>query len=237
MERRHGSEVEDMDDLGSCFTFRQHTHFLTARHCIPDDESLGRLIMPGAPDPIPFASVEHHPNADLSLITIDADALGYKAYWEPFWDFVSNWQVGEEFMAYGYPIDTIWADDNPRLTPRLFRGSYQRFWHHRTAGGRFNYLAGEMSIPAPTGLSGGPLFRPRALPMLTGMVVETIDSTTYTDEVVERTKDGKTERTTLKRLVSYGVAVMLSDLASWLNDRVPTHQTQRPEPPAFAPSP
>jgi hypothetical protein len=188
--------------------------------------------MPGAPAPIRFAGVEHHPDADLSLLTIDRDALDYEPYWEPFWNFVTNWQVGEEFMAYGYPVDTLVDDDDRRPTPRLFRGHYQRFWFHR-AGPRFRYVAGELSIPAPSGLSGGPVFRPDALPMLTGMVTANVDSTTYSDEVEERSRDGViVERTLLKRIVSYGVAVMLSQLAGWLDERVAAHEHQRPPPPA-----
>ncbi len=219
----------EVDELGSCFAFRQSTTFLTARHCVPEDVSRGRLVMPGAPDPIPFATVEHHPHADLSVITIDPTTLGYTPYWEPFWNYVANWQVGEEFMAYGYPVDTVIAED-PGPTPRLFRGHYQRFWYH-LAGRRFHYLAGELSVPAPAGLSGGPLFRPGALPMVTGMVTSNIDSTTYTDEVVERTREGKSDRTVMKRIVSYGVAAMLSELAAWLDDRISAHQVERPPAP------
>jgi hypothetical protein len=219
----------EVDMLGSCFTFRQATTFLTARHCVPDDISIGRLVMPGAPEPVPVASVEHHPHADLSIITIDQSKLDYQPYWEPFWNFVANWQVGEEYMAFGYPTDTVVTED-PGPTPRLFRGHYQRFWFHQ-AGPRFRYLAGELSVAAPTGLSGGPVFRPTAQVVVTGMVASNIDSTTYTDEVVERTRDGETERTTLKRLVSYGVAVMLSELGAWLDERIPAHRVERPPAP------
>jgi hypothetical protein len=229
-EAEPGARRVEVDDLGSCFTFRQPTTFLTARHCVPEDLSVGRLIMPGAPDPIPFSKVEHHPHADLSMITIDPDNLGYKPYWEPFWNFAANFQVGEEFMAYGYPIDTVVAEEDLGPAPRLFRGHYQRFWFHR-AGTRFNYVAGELSVPAPAGLSGGPVFRPDALPIVTGMVTSNVESTTYTDEVVERTRNGSTERTILKRLVSYGVAVMLSELAPWLDDLIPAHQVERPPTP------
>jgi hypothetical protein len=67
--------------------------------------------------------------------------------------------------------------------------------------------------------------------VVTGIVASNIDSTTYTDEVVERTRDGETERTTLKRLVSYGVAVMLSELGAWLDERIPAHRVERPPAP------
>jgi hypothetical protein len=150
----------EVASLGTCFSFRQQDSFLTARHCVVDDVAQAGLIMPDAPGPVPIASIEHHPHADLSLLRIDVASLGYKPYWHPFWNFVGNWSMGEEFMAYGYPVDTLEDEEEPRPKPRLFRGYYQRFWLHR-AGPRFRYLAGELSITAPAGLSGGPVFRPR----------------------------------------------------------------------------
>lgn len=215
----------EVASLGTCFSFRQKDHFLTAGHCVPDDEGAAGLIMPGGPGPIPIVSFEHHPTADLSLLRINTRALDYKVYWQPFWDFVGNWGMGEEFMAYGYPVDTLDDEAEPRPKPRLFRGHYQRFMFYRAPGGRFGYLAGELSITAPGGLSGGPVFRQGAPEMVTGMVTANIDSTTYSDELVEKERDGVTvERTLLKRIVSYGVAVMLSEVADWLNDRVPPYQ-------------
>lgn len=223
---------EEVDDLGSCFAFRQPTHFLTASHCVPTDVKLARIVMPGAPAPIPVASALYHPTADLALVTIDAENLSYKAYWEPFWDLVGNWTMGEDFMAFGYPMDTVISED-PGPTPRLFRGHYQRFWPHKV--GSFFYVAGELSIASPSGLSGGPVFRPGAQVMVTGMVTSNLESTTYSEEVTERTRDGATVTTRLRKVVSYGVAVMLSGVADWLNQFVPAHELQRPEPPAFQP--
>jgi hypothetical protein len=40
-----------------------------------------------------------------------------------------------------------------------------------------------MSIPAPAGLSGGPLFRPGAPPMVTALVTENLQSTTFLDQI------------------------------------------------------
>jgi hypothetical protein len=188
--------------------------------------------MPGAPGPVPVVSAEHHPHADLSVLKIDTAALGYKAYWQPFWNFVSNWSMGEEFMAYGYPVDTLDDETEPRPKPRLFRGHYQRFWFHQ-AGPKFSYLAGELSFTAPSGLSGGPVFRQGAPQMVTGMVTANIDSTTYSDEVEEKKQDGKTvEKTVLKRIVSYGVAVMLSEVGPWLDERIPAYVHPPHEPKA-----
>ena len=56
---------------------------------------------------------------------------------QPFWNYVANWSMGEDFIAFGYPMDTIVTED-PGPTPRLFRGHYQRFWPHKA--GNFFYL-------------------------------------------------------------------------------------------------
>jgi Trypsin-like peptidase domain len=224
----------EVTSFGTCFSFRQQDTFLTARHCVADDLDQAGLIMPGAPGPVPIASVEHHAHADVSVLRIDLTALEYKPYWQPFWNFVGNWSMGEEFMAFGYPIDTLADEDQPRPKPRLFRGHYQRFWFHR-AGPRFSYLAGDLNIAAPTGLSGGPVFRPGAPEMVTGLVVENIDSTTDSFSVEERLRDGVTvERTVNHRIVSYGVAVMLSEIGPWLDERIPAYVHSTDDPPRIS---
>ena len=66
-------------------------------------------------------------------------------------------------MTCGFPTEGPF-DEAPAIpipVPRLFLGYYQRFFKYPETS-RNRYLAGEMSIPAPGGLSGSPLFRPYA---------------------------------------------------------------------------
>ena len=67
--------------------------------------------------------------------------------------------------------------------------------------------------------------------MVTGLVTENIDSTTNSYSVEEKQRDGVTiERTVNHRIVSYGVAVMLSEVGAWLDERVPAYEHPPHEP-------
>ncbi len=137
----------------------------------------------------------------------------------PFWGVVHTWSLGEDFMAYGYPADVLGPEpDQP--TERLFRGHYQRFMRYESLLG-YSYLAAEMSIPSPTGLSGGPLFRPGAHPMLVAMATENLDSTTYLETVEIEERPGQRTEKRYERVIQYGVALILSDVSEWLDTLIP----------------
>lgn len=203
--------------LGSCFAFRERRSFLTAAHCIGDLEAgdlrihVPRVMRP----PQPVTEVLRHPAADLALLRVrEASAQGVEA----FWNFVGNYGWGEEFAAYGYAEDLgRRADTAP--TARLFKGHYQRFWEHRSFAS-YRYEAGEMSIPSPPGLSGGPLFRPGAPQMVTALAAENVDSTTTLEALEETREEGETRTTHYQRVISYGLAVTLHPLGDWLDEHL-----------------
>jgi hypothetical protein len=107
-------------------------------------------------------------------------------------------------------------------TPRLFRGHYQRFLTYESPLG-YTYAAGELSIAAPGGLSGGPVFREGAMVMLTGIVTENLDSYSVLDSV-EKMTGGETVRIEHHRIISYGMAVMLDQAADWLDEHIPPQE-------------
>jgi hypothetical protein len=84
-------------------------------------------------------------------------------------------------------------------------------------------MVGELSIPCPAGLSGGPLFRPGAPQMLTAMATENIYSTAAAEAIEEETRGGAVNRKTYHRIIEYGVALMLDPLMKWLDDHIPPH--------------
>lgn len=104
---------------------------------------------------------------------------------EPFWGCVGNYSLGEEFFAFGFPEDSL-GPNQGHPTARLFKGHFQRFMQYKSHMG-YAYFAGELSTPCPGGLSGGPLFRPDAPEMLTGLVAENIEAATLLNsrEVVQ----------------------------------------------------
>jgi fucose permease len=91
-----------------------------------------------------------------------------------------------------------------------------------------------LSIPAPAGLSGGPLFRPGAPPIVTGLVTENLESTTFLDEQVEQAVGHDAAQVTkYKRVISYGIALMLDRFGDWLDEHTPDEpETSRAVAPA-----
>jgi hypothetical protein len=203
--------------LGTCFAYRQPHYFLTAAHCVGTLKP-GDL---GIYSPFPFArewqpkAVEVHPEADIAVIRVAEGG----ATIVPFRDHVANYGFGDDFAAFGFP-ESIFGPEDRQPTPRLFRGHYQSVMYYVSPFG-YHYSAGELSIPAPAGLSGGPLFRPTAPMMLTGMVTENLDSTTYLEAVEEVQTERRVTKTQYQRVVQYGVGVMLARIEEWLDKHAP----------------
>jgi S1-C subfamily serine protease len=214
--------------LGTCFAFRDPRYFLTARHCIADlsAKQLGISFAHHTGRIVDIEEVRKHPNADLAVLIADPSA---PRELEPFMNTATNWANGEDFYAYGYPEDEF--STAGATTPRVFKGHYQRFMSYSSPLGPYRYIAGELNIQVPSGLSGGPLFRPNAPPIVTAMAVENFETTrTIVDSTEERARDGVIERVTeRRRVLSYGIAVMLSPLAEWLDNNVPGRTIGRPE--------
>jgi hypothetical protein len=199
--------------LGSCFAFRKTPFFLTAAHVVVDRPPAQlAILMPKYNERyLEVERVTVHPEADVAVLRVDESKHGPLDLVDPFWNTLTNWNMGEDFMAYGYP-------DAP--APRLFKGHFMRFMDHTSYLG-YRYLAGEISIPVPTGLSGGPLFRPGAHSMVTALVTENLTSHLVEDSTESLEENGSRTRTEVRRVVSYGVVVMLSAIAEWLDFEIP----------------
>lgn len=166
--------------------------------------------------------VARHPDADLAILYVDAfgdENKDERPQWA-FWDCVSNWTLGEEFIAYGFPSEGPAPDATNSPVPRMFVGNYQRFLRYKSPAG-FTYVAGEMSIPAPGGLSGGPLFRPGAPTMLTGIATTNLESYSITDSVEEVDESGSVLRVEGRRVINYGLSLILSEVRDWLDECLP----------------
>lgn len=203
---------------GTCFLFRYDYIAVTASHCVPDDTKSITLAFPRLSRTIHVASISKHETADVTILHGEADKIdtgdGYPKI--AFWDCVSNYGLGEEFLAYGFPESTD-VEGATTAQPRLFVGYYQRFFDFNSPS-NYRYLAGEMSVPAPGGLSGGPLFRRGAPQMLTGLVTTNYESYTISDSVEEVDDDGRVYRAESRKIVSYGIALMLNTVKPWLKE-------------------
>jgi hypothetical protein len=208
--------------LGTACGFRTPRHFLTAAHCVGDlDAASVAVVLPHEPTPHrrPVKTIDRHPKADLALLTLVNDAVP-----QPFLTTLSpaEHRLGIDFFAYGYP-ENILTIDQREPTPRLFAGIIQRYFTHQSFM-RYSYEAAEMSIPAPAGLSGGPVFHHHGTQQLFGVVTENFDSTTLL-EAVELISTQTEKRTVqYQRMISYGVTLLLDPLVGWLQTYVPSAQ-------------
>jgi hypothetical protein len=225
--------VETLDDdnwkwnvHGSCFLFRSDALALTAAHCVPQQLEPFLVHLPHLQLYLEVERVERHPTADIAIVFCKAEdtrtELGTPV--NAFWDGTGNWLLGQNFYAYGYPTEGPTENSNQAPIPRLFSGNYQRFMPYVSPAG-YRFLAGEMSIPAPAGLSGGPIFDPSAPEMALGVVAANLDSYAVTDSILEVDDKGKEYREKSLRVIRYGLAVMLSGVANWLNEKSPKRPT------------
>lgn len=206
---------------GTCFAFRQPYVALTAAHCVPPDAAVVWVEFPRRGDVRKATDVIRHPEADIAVVLttpeVGDDGTGYPA--DTFWNCVGNWALGEEFFAYGFPTEGPFAGGNTP-TPRLFVGHYQRFLAFDNPK-RGQYLAGEMSIAAPAGLSGGPVFRGGAPQMVTGLVTSNLETYSVLYSIEELDESGGRYREESRRVIQYGLAAMLSDFEDLLDEFVP----------------
>jgi len=217
-------ERRTLSILGTCTAFRQPHVALTAAHILQrvSNDRRVRIDYPRRGHMQPVTKIERHPDADIALLVSppdgDDDLKGYPP--GAFSNFVANWGLGEEFMAYGFPVEgPSRSPGEQEPTPRLFLGHFQRFFEFDSPAG-YHYVAGELNIPAPAGLSGGPLFRPGAPSLLTGIVTANIESYSTLDWVEESSADGTTRVEAHHAVIRYGLAVMLSQLEEWLDAHV-----------------
>jgi hypothetical protein len=200
--------------MGTCFAFRRPTYLLTAAHCI---KSLRRQEIRVIPSRAPMhepVEVICHKTADIALLKF-ASPLDI----EVFSDAASNLALGEDFIAYGFPEDTL-GEDAYMPTARIFRGYFQRFVQYKSFRG-YEYFAGELSMPCPGGLSGGPLFRPRAYDVAIGLVTENLQSSTILRAEEELDRQGILVKTKYQEFINYGVALILDRVRDWLDQNAP----------------
>lgn len=205
---------------GTCFAYRNAGYFITAAHCVGGLKYDHLAVKTPRGGLIKSALEVHlHETADVAVVrTATIHAEGDEV--EPFQSIVGNWTLGEDFFAYGYPVDVL-GHIASQPTERLFKGYFQRFVMHQSSHSPYRYLAGEMNFTCPAGLSGGPLFRPGAPSALLAVATENLRSTSVLEELESTHVGAETIEKRYERVIEYGVALMLSDVGTWVDSIVP----------------
>ncbi len=138
---------------GTCFGFRSANTFLAARHCVEGVTGLQVAQQPRGTqrDRVrQLVDVVAHESADLAVLRVEPDDEAPHYYFDEI-ESSKQLLLGHDVHAYGYAAND--PGDDALTTPRYFRGYIQRFVGNYHAPGGYSYLAGELSFPAPPGLS------------------------------------------------------------------------------------
>src|SRR5438093_351475 len=178
---------DDVSVGGTCFAFRHRNVLLTAAHCVPEGQDV--FVWMNTPErrTPTRADVCLHPSADLAVLRVpaldeDETVANYVLNLGP-----AEMRLYGDFQSFGYPVegpsDLRAVGQQP--TARLFKGHFQRYFVHESHTDGLKYWAGEMSIPAPAGLSGGPVCWPGDPPQLCGLVTTNLETYAILDSVEE----------------------------------------------------
>ncbi len=194
---------------GTCFAFRYANRLLTAGHCVDGLEAEDIAVeFLGDSERFTAVGVVRHPTADLALIRLAAGVRppGVRP-------FAAHGRIGrgEEFAGIGSVAGAA----------ELFAGRIRRVFDDREDGHRH----AEMSVAARDGFSGGPLFAPAAPDAVVGVM--TANRTTRLAlacaSALGRLRSGSAPRPAAGR----GIALLVSDLAGWLDEHVPEDAHER----------
>jgi hypothetical protein len=207
---------EKVSITGTCFPYRDRTVFLTAAHCVP--EGVQVLVLQGRSHQRRVIEITRRPEWDVALIRTEATSSPYDQPSLPIINTVApDLAIGGDFLTFGHPVEGV---PDARATGRLLKGHFQRYFTYVSPSGA-SYWAGEMSVPTPAGHSGGPVVRAHSPHVLEAIVMANYDSYIVLDAVDEVEEGGRTTRIESRRIVTYGIAVMASNLRQWLADEGP----------------
>ncbi len=210
--------------LGTCFRFASASICLTAAHCVSNEDAPRlQILFPDLGGDAEVARIRLHWTYDVAILYLGhPSGGGALPSGEAFENCTSSLRWGDEFGVIGFPSETIGTSQAP--TFRMLVGHIQRYFQFRPP----NYggcTVAEMSVPAPAGLSGAPVYLRSDPRLVIGVVVGNNYAYTIEDSVEEETGGSGVYRIEARRFVSYGVAILLNPLAFWLRWAIPSAGT------------
>jgi len=91
-------EGEGHDFLGTCFSLKEPTAFVTAAHIVGDYAPADLSIFWPGRGRVQAAEAHRHPSADIAVLRATSDLAVYLAP-EPFTHAVTNYGLAEDFIA------------------------------------------------------------------------------------------------------------------------------------------
>jgi hypothetical protein len=190
---------------------------VTAAHCVVEGTEV--RVVPAAAGAEgertyeEVANVVRHDSSDLAVLLLEPSPpseFDYAAYKGVPPELID----GGDFLGVGFPVEGVGSP-----VARMFKGHFMRYFGYEVPSGAYNYLAGEMSNPAPPGLSGGALAVTRYMEQIAAVVTTNVESEVVLDRTEEIERDGSTYRDSIVRHVSYGIAAMLTrQVEEWLDE-------------------
>lgn len=217
--------------LGTFFCWRRFFYAVTAAHNLQDDSPTDelRLYRPGAEESRAVERVETHPEADVAVLIgeqLPNDDLS-GPYDRTTFNMIRSATIPDELYSYGYPVETT-LSRRAEAVPRLFTVHPQRVFDYVDERAGYSYEAVELSVPAPRGLSGSPVFYVRLPFSVAGIVVANFES--HLIRHFQETEETAGERYRLEQnlIVTYGVAVTMQSVSAWLDAVAPASQSLEP---------
>lgn len=210
------AENGSWEPIGTCFAFRNTDYLLTAGHCVPDSGQKGMgVAFPGMEEAVPVVEIRRHPKADVAMVRVAPGHGASRAFVD-----VDTHYPGKDVWAFGFPGSD--AGEQERATPRIYRGYSHRTMRYSSPTTRSTYGAIELSFAPPTGLSGAPVYHRSRFPLEQGLIAEDhqVTSAAEFEEEIDR-QPGEEKRVVYRRVVDFGIAVLLEEIRDWLDEVAP----------------
>jgi len=196
--------------LGTSFSLWSSRFWITAAHCLDGVDLETLLIKFSATHTARVKFVAKHGKGDVAVLELIETAPSQQNY---FRSVVPAHTHGFQFHTFGYPEDTM--GPNAGLTvPRFFNGYFQRVFEHKSHMG-YEYMAAELSIACPSGLSGGPIYSTESSAIV-GLVCDNLESSLWLN-TIEREDSVRDNNF---KMLNYGVGILLDPLKDWLEQHI-----------------